>query len=58
MLKKLSQYTNVYIFCFRIRRGAHWVVNLKYFDFFIMVVICLSSAALAAEDPVVEESNW
>ncbi|KOB73804.1 Cacophony, partial [Operophtera brumata] len=41
-----------------IRRGAHWVVNLKYFDFFIMVVICLSSAALAAEDPVVEESNW
>lgn len=49
----------MYIFFrFRIRRGAHWVVNLKYFDFFIMVVICLSSAALAAEDPVVEESNW
>ncbi|XP_060810711.1 voltage-dependent calcium channel type A subunit alpha-1 [Amyelois transitella] len=39
-----------------IRRGAHWVVNLKYFDFFIMIVICLSSAALAAEDPVEEES--
>ncbi|XP_053600619.1 voltage-dependent calcium channel type A subunit alpha-1 isoform X7 [Plodia interpunctella] len=39
-----------------IRRGAHWVVNLKYFDFFIMIVICLSSAALAAEDPVVEDS--
>ncbi|XP_052737171.1 voltage-dependent calcium channel type A subunit alpha-1 [Bicyclus anynana] len=40
-----------------IRRGAHWVVNLKYFDFFIMVVISLSSVALAAEDPVVEEST-
>lgn len=35
-----------------IRRGAHWVVNLRYFDFFIMVVISLSSIALAAEDPV------
>lgn len=44
-------------FCgFRVRRGAHWVVNLKYFDFFIMVVICLSSMALAAEDPVDEKS--
>ncbi|CAG9575549.1 unnamed protein product [Danaus chrysippus] len=40
-----------------IRRGAHWIVNLRYFDFFIMVVICMSSMALAAEDPVVEESN-
>ncbi|XP_048524093.1 voltage-dependent calcium channel type A subunit alpha-1 isoform X3 [Dendroctonus ponderosae] len=39
-----------------IRRGAHWVVNLRYFDFFIMVVICMSSAALAAEDPVDEKS--
>lgn len=42
---------------FRIRRGAHWVVNLRYFDFFIMVVISLSSIALAAEDPVVEDST-
>ncbi|VEN47974.1 unnamed protein product [Callosobruchus maculatus] len=39
-----------------VRRGAHWVVNLRYFDFFIMVVICLSSMALAAEDPVDEHS--
>ncbi|KAL9879783.1 calcium voltage-gated channel subunit cacophony isoform 6-T6 [Glossina fuscipes fuscipes] len=39
-----------------IRRGAHWVVNLRYFDFFIMVVISLSSIALAAEDPVRENS--
>ncbi|XP_057324911.1 voltage-dependent calcium channel type A subunit alpha-1 isoform X2 [Microplitis mediator] len=39
-----------------VRRGAHWVVNLRYFDFFIMTVICLSSIALATEDPVEEDS--
>ncbi|XP_043669169.1 voltage-dependent calcium channel type A subunit alpha-1 isoform X22 [Vespula pensylvanica] len=39
-----------------VRRAAHWVVNLRYFDFFIMVVISLSSIALAAEDPVWEHS--
>ena len=38
------------------RRAAHWVVNLRYFDFFIMIVISLSSIALAAEDPVQEDS--
>ncbi|KAG4066501.1 hypothetical protein HA402_007137 [Bradysia odoriphaga] len=40
-----------------VRRGAHWIVNMKYFDFFIMFVIGLSSIALAAEDPVVEDSD-
>ncbi|XP_034248827.1 voltage-dependent calcium channel type A subunit alpha-1 isoform X6 [Thrips palmi] len=40
-----------------VRRAAHWVVNLRYFDAFIMVVISLSSITLAAEDPVVEEST-
>ncbi|XP_020288402.1 voltage-dependent calcium channel type A subunit alpha-1 isoform X5 [Pseudomyrmex gracilis] len=39
-----------------IRRAAHWVVNLRYFDFFIMLVISLSSIALAAEDPVWENA--
>ncbi|XP_057659985.1 voltage-dependent calcium channel type A subunit alpha-1 isoform X22 [Diorhabda carinulata] len=39
-----------------VRRGAHWVVNLRYFDFFIMIVICLSSIALACEDPVDENA--
>jgi hypothetical protein len=39
-----------------IRCGAHWVVNLRYFDFFIMLVISLSSIALAAEDPVDEDN--
>ncbi|XP_073986797.1 calcium voltage-gated channel subunit cacophony isoform X7 [Rhodnius prolixus] len=40
-----------------LRSLAHWVVNLRYFDVFIMVVITLSSIALAAEDPVVENST-
>ncbi|XP_017780350.1 PREDICTED: voltage-dependent calcium channel type A subunit alpha-1 isoform X5 [Nicrophorus vespilloides] len=40
-----------------VRKGAHWVVNLRYFDFFIMIVICLSSIALACENPV-EEASW
>lgn len=39
-----------------IRRAAHWMVNLRYFDFFIMIVIFCSSIALACEDPVVEDS--
>ena len=47
-----------YFFVCSIRRGAHWVVNLRYFDLFIMLVITLSSIALAAEDPVVEHSEW
>ncbi|XP_022254974.1 voltage-dependent calcium channel type A subunit alpha-1-like [Limulus polyphemus] len=40
-----------------IRRTAHYIVNLRYFDLFIMIVISLSSIALAAEDPVVEDSE-
>ncbi|GJQ73114.1 hypothetical protein Trydic_g1743 [Trypoxylus dichotomus] len=40
-----------------VRKGAHWVVNLRYFDFFIMIVICLSSIALACENPVIEKTT-
>jgi len=39
-----------------VRRFCHFVVNLRYFDLFIMIVICASSVALAAEDPVLEHS--
>ncbi|XP_022652390.1 voltage-dependent calcium channel type A subunit alpha-1-like isoform X3 [Varroa destructor] len=39
-----------------VRRAAHFVVNLAYFDLFIMITISMSSIALAAEDPVEEES--
>ena len=41
---------------YRLRRFCHFVVNLRYFDLFIMIVICASSIALAAEDPVHEHS--
>lgn len=51
-----SSYDYDQIFFCRIRRGAHWVVNLRYFDFFIMLIITMSSIALAAEDPVDETS--
>lgn len=40
-----------------IRRAAHYVTNMRYFDAFIMVIISLSSIALAAEDPVEENSS-
>jgi len=43
-------------FVYRVRRFCHFVVNLRYFDLFIMIVICASSMALAAEDPVHEKS--
>ena len=36
---------------------CHFVVNLRYFDMFIMIVICASSAALAAEDPIEGERS-
>ena len=39
-----------------VRVGLHWMVTKWWFDGFIMFVILLSSAALAAEDPVQENS--
>lgn len=39
-----------------VRRFCHFVVNLRYFDLFIMIVITASSIALATEDPVREHS--
>ncbi|XP_064457887.1 voltage-dependent calcium channel type A subunit alpha-1-like isoform X3 [Ornithodoros turicata] len=40
-----------------IRRTAHYIVNMRYFELFIMITISLSSIALAAEDPVEEDSG-
>lgn len=37
---------------FSIRQACHWVVNLRYFDDFILAVILVSSVLLAVEDPV------
>uniref|UniRef100_A0A3B3YX82 Voltage-dependent N-type calcium channel subunit alpha n=1 Tax=Poecilia mexicana TaxID=48701 RepID=A0A3B3YX82_9TELE len=38
--------------CCRVRRLCHYVVNLRYFEMCILIVITMSSITLAAEDPV------
>ncbi|XP_071506831.1 voltage-dependent calcium channel type A subunit alpha-1-like isoform X9 [Diadema antillarum] len=52
--KPMVPYSSLFIFSTTnpVRRFCHYVVNLRYFDTMIMVVIALSSIALAAEDPV------
>ncbi|KAI1883209.1 hypothetical protein AGOR_G00242850 [Albula goreensis] len=40
-----------------IRRVCHYVVNLRYFEMTILLVIVASSIALAAEDPVCTNSD-
>lgn len=37
---------------YRVRQLCHYVVNLRYFEMCILIVITMSSIALAAEDPV------
>ena len=49
-------------FCFsfficRFRLTVHAIVTYPFFDTFIMIIIILSSIALAAEDPVEEKSD-
>lgn len=40
----------------RFRRLCHYIVTLRYFEMCILLVIAMSSIALAAEDPVWPES--
>lgn len=40
----------------RLRRCCHYIVTMRYFEMVILVVIALSSIALAAEDPVRTDS--
>ncbi|XP_048580456.1 voltage-dependent N-type calcium channel subunit alpha-1B isoform X2 [Nematostella vectensis] len=40
-----------------IRRLCHWVVNLRYFDTFILFIILISSVLLVFEDPVSTNSQ-
>ena len=57
--KPMLPYSSMFIFSSTnpIRKAAHWIVNMKYFDAFIMIIITLSSISLAAEDPVQEKSE-
>lgn len=38
------------------RRACHYVCTLRYFEMCILLVIAMSSIALAAEDPVWPDS--
>uniref|UniRef100_A0A8C3IS63 Calcium voltage-gated channel subunit alpha1 E n=1 Tax=Chrysemys picta bellii TaxID=8478 RepID=A0A8C3IS63_CHRPI len=40
-----------------VRRACHYIVNLRYFEMCILLVIAASSIALAAEDPVLTNSD-
>ncbi|KAK0065729.1 voltage-dependent non-L-type calcium channel alpha-1 subunit isoform A [Biomphalaria pfeifferi] len=56
--RPMSPYSSMFIFgpTNLFRRFCHFIINLRYFDLFIMIVICASSVTLAAEDPVREDS--
>lgn len=41
---------------YRFRRLCHYIVTLRYFEMCILLVIAMSSIALAAEDPVWPDS--
>ncbi|CAF3417815.1 unnamed protein product, partial [Rotaria sp. Silwood2] len=59
VVKPILPYSSMFIFSSTnpIRRFCHFIVTLRYFDLLIMIVICLSSISLAAEDPVHENST-
>nr|XP_033816361.1 voltage-dependent N-type calcium channel subunit alpha-1B isoform X2 [Geotrypetes seraphini] len=52
--KQILPYSSMFIFSSTnpMRRLCHYIVNLRYFEMVILMVIALSSIALAAEDPV------
>ncbi|XP_033643023.1 voltage-dependent P/Q-type calcium channel subunit alpha-1A-like isoform X11 [Asterias rubens] len=57
--KEMVPFSSLFIFSTTnpIRRFCHYVVNLRYFDFLIMVVIALSSITLAMENPIDDPNN-
>uniref|UniRef100_A0A3Q3J762 Voltage-dependent N-type calcium channel subunit alpha n=1 Tax=Monopterus albus TaxID=43700 RepID=A0A3Q3J762_MONAL len=52
--KPILPYSSMFIFgqTNPVRRLCHYIVTLRYFEMCILVVIAMSSIALAAEDPV------
>ncbi|CAF1093497.1 unnamed protein product [Rotaria sordida] len=59
VVKPILPHSSMFIFSPTnpIRRFCHFIVTLRYFELLIMIVICLSSISLAAEDPVHENSS-
>lgn len=58
--KPILPYSSMFIFSSTnpIRVFAHNIANMAYFEPFIMTIIVASSVSLAAEDPVLEDSDW
>ncbi|XP_057202251.1 voltage-dependent P/Q-type calcium channel subunit alpha-1A isoform X25 [Triplophysa rosa] len=56
--KPMPPYTSMFILTTTnpFRRMCHYIVTLRYFEMCILLVIAMSSIALAAEDPVWPES--
>lgn len=52
--RQMLPYSSMFVFGVTnpVRRLCHYVVNLRYFEMCILIVITMSSIALAAEDPV------
>ncbi|XP_028274065.1 voltage-dependent N-type calcium channel subunit alpha-1B isoform X1 [Parambassis ranga] len=52
--RQILPYSSMFVFSQTnpVRRLCHYVVNLRYFEMCILMVITMSSIALAAEDPV------
>ncbi|XP_069465799.1 voltage-dependent N-type calcium channel subunit alpha-1B isoform X3 [Ambystoma mexicanum] len=52
--KQILPYSSMFVFSPTnpVRRLCHYMVNMRYFEMVILMVIALSSIALAAEDPV------
>ncbi|KAM5239063.1 voltage-dependent R-type calcium channel subunit alpha-1E isoform 2-T2 [Ctenodactylus gundi] len=57
--KAMVPHSSMFIFSTTnpIRRACHYIVNLRYFEMCILLVIAASSIALAAEDPVLTNSD-
>lgn len=56
--RKFPDLDRNHLLSLRVRRACHYVVNLRYFEMSILLVIAASSIALAAEDPVATSSDW
>ncbi|XP_069497534.1 voltage-dependent R-type calcium channel subunit alpha-1E isoform X1 [Ambystoma mexicanum] len=57
--KAIVPYSSMFIFSSTnpVRKACHYIVNLRYFEMSILLVIAASSIALAAEDPVLTNSE-
>uniref|UniRef100_A0A8C5R7X2 Voltage-dependent R-type calcium channel subunit alpha n=1 Tax=Leptobrachium leishanense TaxID=445787 RepID=A0A8C5R7X2_9ANUR len=55
--KAIVPYSSMLIFSSTNPKVCHYIVNLRYFEMCILLVIAASSIALAAEDPVLTNSD-